>query len=309
MPDDIRNMTLDEIMGWTLNATEEWKPATIGNIDTLGSVHVWNTDNPDELVLEGDELLTIDTIVTFHNNASTFMSRLNQHFKNAQSVKAAKRSLLLHIQRPRPVQDAFDREHPVEEVEEIMSRQRHEVHLPFDAVQQDESGTKRELDESGAKLDLSKLLVWDLDEGGAIRVKNLHQEGLLTRWNAMHPDQQILLGDEIVAVNGNSMENYASTMQFAETVWDELIFAGRPGPEAAPVRLSLLRPVWLKRHVRQNMENGVHMDCVGCTTTTPEPPPFVEGMYDAVASRVQDSGHKPDRYGAADDDVVGATEG
>jgi len=190
-----------------------------------------------------------------------------------------------------------------------VSRQPHEVQLQFDAVQQDATGTKRALDESETKREINHFLGWELDESGAIRVKNLLQEGFLIRWNAMHPDQHILPGDEIVAVDGDSKESYASTTEFAGIVWGALLFAGRPRPEAALVRLSLLRPILRKRSVRQNMKNGVHMDCVGCTTTTPEPPPFVEGMYDdAVASRVQESGRKPDRYGAADDDVLGAAE-
>jgi len=280
-----------------LNATEEWKPATIGNIGTVGSVALWNADHPDDLILEGDELLKIDNIVTFHHNVSTFLSRLDQHFKNAQTVKATRRSLLLRIQRPRPVQDAFDREHPVEEVEEV-SRQPLEAQLQFDAVQRDESETKR---------GLSHVLGWELDEsGGTIQVKSILEEGLVTRWNDINDSlDRILPGDEIVAVNGETLWN---TQEFSETLWNTLASAGRLGPKGAPVRLSLARNNRRVRRNRQNMENGVHMDCVGCTTTTTEPPPWVEGQFDYVVRGAQESGHTPDRYGADDDDVIGASE-
>jgi hypothetical protein len=325
MPDDIRNTTLDSIMGWTLNATEEWKPATIGNIERLGGVAVWNQEHPDDLVLEGDELLKVDTIITFHHNASAFMSRLDQHFKNAQKVEATNRSLLVRIQRPRPVEEAFDAAHPLEKVEEMVSRTMHSIDLQFDAVQQDEGGAsngpermKGELDEHFRNRELKRFLGWELDESHAIpQVKALRPDGVVVRWNEMNPDQQILPDDQIIEVNGDTFLEYSlrqgSPTEFSDKVRSTLRSAGRLGLAGAPVRLVLARANRRVSYVRQNMENGVHMDCVGCTTTTAEPEPFVAGQYDslvpgALVPSVQEPGHKPDRYGVADDDVIGASE-
>jgi hypothetical protein len=331
MPDDIRHTTLDSIMGWTLAETDEWKPVSILNIERQGGVAVWNQEHPDDLVLEGDELLKVDTIITFHRNSSNFMSRLDQHFKNAQKAEATNRSLLVRIQRPRPVEEAFNEAHPMEKVEKVESMNTFSIDLQFDAVQEVEggattkgssltsSGTKRkkeETDESWSNRELKHFLGWELDEKGIPQVTALRTDGVVVRWNQRHPDQQILPDDQIIEVNGDTVNGPEFSDKFRST----LKSAGRLGYEGAPVHLVLQRANRVMSYVRQNMENGVHMECIGCTTTSAEPPPFVEGQYDSPvpsvqegqhdspAPEAQESGHKPDRYGAADDDVIGASE-
>jgi len=258
MPDDIRNTTLDSIMGWTVNITEEWKPAAIGNIAREGSVAMWNKEHPDKWILEGDELLKIDSIITFHHNASTFMSRLNQHFKSTQKAVVTNRTLLVHIQRPWPVQKWFDKKHPVEEIVESEYRDEYEAQLHFDAV-----GSK---ERQG----------WELDSRGPVQVRYVKQEGVVSRWNEKHPNESIKDHDEILAVNGDSFENYDSPREFSDKVNSTIQSARSSGPEGAPVRLTLLRPIRNVSYFRHNMENGVHLDSP-----------------------------MPDRYGMEDDDTVG----
>eukprot|EP00959_Pyramimonas_sp_CCMP1952_P399982 8380460-Pyramimonas_sp.AAC.1 len=71
-------------MGWKLGMTEEWKPITIRRIERHGSVAAWNHEHPDELILEGDEIMKVDNVV-FHHSSSTFEKTLRQHYRKASA--------------------------------------------------------------------------------------------------------------------------------------------------------------------------------------------------------------------------------
>jgi len=44
--------SMDGIMGWKLNMTDDWKPTTIRNIEPNGALANWNMNNADQLILE-----------------------------------------------------------------------------------------------------------------------------------------------------------------------------------------------------------------------------------------------------------------
>merc|ERR1719413_261910 len=70
--------TMDEIMGWNVgvqqgpDGAEEWMPAIINTIEESGPVAAWNKEHPDQLLLEGDEILDFDAM-KFHHNSTEWM--------------------------------------------------------------------------------------------------------------------------------------------------------------------------------------------------------------------------------------------
>jgi hypothetical protein len=323
MPENISSLTLDSIMGWKIGGQEEdgkpadWKPAAIHRIAREGAVATWNKAHPDDLILEGDELLKIDNIIQFatQRKSSVFMSRLKQHYINAQKVVAKNRSLLVRIQRPRTVQVAFDEKHPVEEIY-TTSRTGYDALLEFRNV----SGAENITDEKPklAEHILDDFLGWrtvpgvESDNGwsGPITVYKVVPGGVVSRLNEEHPNQAIAPFDEILGVNGVSWENYDTPKEFFQKVQSSLGAAARHGGSST-VMLSMARPTETLKYRRSNMENGVHMDCPGCTTTTTEPPPFVadgESPNDAPAPSDQTPADAQKPGDAADDDVIGASE-
>mmetsp|Transcript_11931 Transcript_11931/g.32355 ORF Transcript_11931/g.32355 Transcript_11931/m.32355 type:complete len:743 (-) Transcript_11931:249-2477(-) len=256
MPDDLSSSTLDSVMGWKLGMTEEWKPITIRRIERHGSVAAWNHEHPDELILEGDEIMKVDNVV-FHHSSSTFEKTLRQHYRKASAVEATKRSALVSIRRPREVQDAFDAVHPVQDIV-AWQRPQHLVTLEFDQVGNPTS-----------------LLGWqivhgretDSGESGPMKIKKVKPKGIVSEWNERHRDRSIAPGDEIVEVNGISWELYETAHEFADLVQSVLESAASKGPGGEPVELTLQRSTKYVRHVRKNMEHGVHMRVTAVTTS------------------------------------------
>jgi hypothetical protein len=266
------------IMGWKLGATEEWMPAFIRKIEHHGLVSDWNKEHPDNLILEGDELMKIDNI-TFHHNSSLFIANVRQHFWAEMRGKGTDRSVSISIRRPRAIQDAFDEAHPIKEIE-VWSKPKHRVTLQI-------------------KPELADHLGWEIaqaednDSGsGGVVVKSIHDTGLVSRWNERHTThgQSIAPGDHIVEVNGASWELYDTAKDFSDLVLSEL----RSGEL---VRLVLERPVRSVMQFRTNMELGVHMEgqASKAMTTTELPP--LEVQSDSAVGATDDG----DQAGAADD--------
>jgi len=261
LPDDVSQTTMDTVMGWKIGAKQEWEPVTIQKVEQHGRLAEWNQLHNDSLILEGDEILKVNHII-WHNNATKFNTSLQKHWKATQAVKATNRSIALSIRRPRPVQEAFDEAHPIEEIESCR-RTTASVTLRFPEKPED------------------RILGWKITPGaksatgveGPVLVEKLRPTGMVARWNAVHLSRKVEAGDQIVMLNGVSWDKYDSPKQFFDAVQEVLSTARGEGPAGGHVQLVLEKPICSVREVRLNMEHGVHMgadDSQATTTPLPE---------------------------------------
>jgi len=299
--------SMDELMGWTLGFKRhgDWQPATIRKIERHGALAKWNKKNADKLILEGDEILKVDKVLWQHNS-TTFMKNLKRHFKATLEANSSDPSwsVVLAVRRPRPVQNAFDETHPVQEIVS-WSRTNNSVALRFN--------------KSGE----TNLLGWKLSPGaksatgvdGPVLVEKVRGTGLVAEWNAENPDKAINSSDQIVTLNGVAWDKYASAQEFYDAVQTALTTAIHAGPAGDAVQLTLERPVRSVQYHRQNMEHGVHTVYHVHATTSPAPDAAIDTAYKQVGAK-DDSA---DATGATDegkpvgaeedsDGVIGATE-
>jgi len=298
--------SIDDLMGWTLGfkRSEAWQPTTIRNLERHGALAKWNKKHPDQLILEGDEVLKVDKVIWQHNT-TTFMKNLKRHFRDTLAAEASNKSwsVVLSIRRPRPVQNAFDEAHPVKEIASWKTTN-YSVALRFNRMGE------------------ANLVGWKLSPKsatgveGPVLVEKVRATGLVADWNAENPSKTILVSDQIVALNGISWDKYASAQEFHDAVQTALTAAGHAGSEGDAVQLTIERPVQSVKSSRLNMEHGVHtVYHVHATTTTAAP----EVIPDWVDKQVGATDKSADVTGATDDEkpvgaeedsdgVIGATE-
>ncbi|CAK0810286.1 unnamed protein product [Prorocentrum cordatum] len=303
---------MESVMGWKLGATEEWKPAVIKKIEPHGAVFNWNRDHPGSLILEGDELMKVDSIA-FQHNSSVFIANVKRHFWAATRVPETNRSTYVSVRRPRAIQDAFDEAHPIKDIQ-VSSDTQQRITLQFRSELADHLGWQIAPTE-------------DTDSGNSgVVVKAIDQTGLVSRWNEGHPDQSIAPGDHIIEVNGASWELYDTDKEFFNLVLSELQPDGHERSAGELLQLTLERRVRSVMQFRTNMEFGVHMQAqVSAAKTTTELPPLqapsdssagataVGGQAGASGEEVVDDAGNGKPVGAADDadddsDVIGAED-
>ncbi|CAK0872722.1 unnamed protein product [Prorocentrum cordatum] len=299
--------SMDYLMGWTLGfqRSSDWQPATIRKIERHCALAKWNKKNADKLILEGDEILKVDKVIWQHNS-TIFMKNLKRHFKAILEANAGDKSwsVVLTIRRPRPVQDAFDEAHPVQEIVS-WSRTNTSVALRFN--------------KSGE----TNLLGWKLSPGatsatgveGPVLVEKVRGTGLVAEWNAANPDKAINSSDQIVTLNGVAWDKYASAQDFYDAVQTALTTAIHAGPAGDAVQLTLERPVRSVQYHRQNIEHGVHTVYYLHATTTPVPEvgtDIADKQLRAKDDSVDNTGatgvDKPVGAEEDSDGVIGATE-
>jgi hypothetical protein len=300
---DVLDKPMDETMGWQLvrqhgeHGLEDWMPVIIKTVDRLGPVELWNKEHPDKLILEGDELMQLDN-VRFHHNSTIFMKTLQKHYRSATGVGGTNRSALVYIRRPRANQEEFDAMHPVKDVVHWL-RPKHSVEVTF---------PQAGIPNMGWQLLSAK----DTDSAsGAPLIKKIRPGGLVDAINAEKPES-IAAGDLITEIDGLGWEMYEKSSDFYAAVEQVLKDYARKGPESGPVNLVLERPKKLVRHVRANMERGVHIDAkmlrhmreLRTTSTTELPPMFGSDPNDQTKPTADDSASKNDK----DDEVIGASE-
>jgi len=288
----VSTASMDGIMGWKLNMTDDWKPTTIRNIEPNGALANWNMNNADQLILEGDEILKVDKVMWQHNS-TIFMHNLKRHFRATLAAETSNPewSVALSIRRPRPVQDAFDQAHPLKEIVS-WNRTNYNVALRFNRTGE------------------ANMLGWKLspksatDVEGPVLVEKVRATGLVAEWNAENPDNAILPSDQIVTLNGITWDKYASAQEFYDAVHTTLTAATHDGPAGDAVLLTLERPVQSVKSYRLNMEHGVHMDASQATST-----PAAEGSPDTADKQVGAKDDSADVTVATDDDKpVGAED-
>jgi hypothetical protein len=313
---DTNVTSIDDIMGWRLGFKRHgaWQPMTIRRLERHGALAQWNKNHPDQLILEGDEILKVDKVMWQHNS-TIFMKNLRRHFRDSQSADASNKSwsVALSIRRPRPVQNAFDEAHPMKE-NVSWNGTKYSVALRFNRTGE------------------ANLMGWKLSNksatgvDGPVLIEKIRATGLVAEWNAENPNKTILASDQIVALNGTSWDKYASAQKFYDAIQTALTAAGHAGPEGDAVQLTLERPVRSVSFYRQGLEYGVHTVYHLHSTTTPAPddttyyPTYTadtqtgatdhgaEEDSDGVIGATEDDDDKPVGAEEDSDGVIGATE-
>jgi len=309
--------TMEKEMGWQLErqhgseGLQEWKPVAVKYINRLGNVEAWNIKHPDQLIIEGDEIVQLDNI-KFQSNATMWLKYLQKHYRSATQVRNSNRSAQVYIRRPAALQKEFDETHPIKEIV-TWKRPKHHVQIRFPQTTGDPT----------------HLLGWQMVAGeqhdsgtSAIVIKKVVPGSLTDLINEYLNSTAIAAGDLIVGVNGVDWEVFDKASDFYAVVDEALKEAGKLGPDAEPVDLVLERPERDSRKVRLNMGRGVHMDPKMIrhfkemrSTTTTEPPPKFGKRWDdptrATDAAEKDTHDDEPVTGASEDDdndVAGASE-
>jgi len=313
LPDEL-DSSLDRIMGWALGlqhgreGAQDWKPVVIKKIEDFGPVAEWNSEHPDQLILEGDEVLQFDNVI-FHHNATRWMTVLRKHYRSATVDNRTHRSALVRVQRPRWIQDAFDETHPVGEIGQEEQRS---IQISFPQAASPLYLMGWEIAPSNGSYSCPAATIINRIRPSANDQRSVPR--LVDMYNSEHPGA-IAAGDLIVGVNGASCRQHKTAQDFYIAVREELRVAAWKG---LPVNLTLRRPTGLTVQGRKNMEHGVHMEPkvmehfrMMQSTTTTEPPPMLSGPGLPAAGDTSPTGATGATDAADGDDdegVIGATE-
>jgi len=164
-----------QAMGWKLNATVEWEPASIEKLRKDGLVAQYNREHPDAKILAGDEIMQVNHI-QWHHNTKTFQDRLKAQFTASQKGDGgAKGTLMLHLRRPRAVKEVLE----------------------------DQVYTKNYLVE--LKPEDAKPLGWHFKSGDGSEPPTVDkiksENSLIALYNKVHPTKQVQINDTLVQVN------------------------------------------------------------------------------------------------------------
>ncbi|CAK0858305.1 unnamed protein product [Prorocentrum cordatum] len=180
--------SLNQAMGWKLNATVDWMPISIEKMRNTGLVSMYNKEHPDAKIVAGDEILQVNHI-QWHHNAKIFVGRLEAQFTAARNSELVgtpsnENVLKLSIRRPRSVSDTPE--------EQVYTKQ------------------------YSAQLALkdARPLGWHLNkssEAEPIVVEKIRRGSLLDSYNKANPEAMVRVGDAILKVNdllwsGNTKE-------------------------------------------------------------------------------------------------------
>jgi len=181
-------VSLNQAMGWKLNATVDWMPISIEKMRNTGLVSMYNKEHPDAKIVAGDEILQVNHI-QWHHNAKIFVGRLEAQFTAARNSELVgtpsnENVLKLSIRRPRSVSDTPE--------EQVYTKQ------------------------YSAQLALkdARPLGWHLNKSSdaePIVVEKIRRGSLLDSYNKANPEAMVRVGDAILKVNdllwsGNTKE-------------------------------------------------------------------------------------------------------
>lgn len=101
-----------QLMGIEFNYSIDYNPLSISKIQKDGILDVYNTEHPDRIVLQGDEIVRVNA-VSFHHSARQFEKRIRQKFDSFRHGRGENKTALgFAIRRPRRVHEAWKAEHP-----------------------------------------------------------------------------------------------------------------------------------------------------------------------------------------------------
>jgi hypothetical protein len=191
--------TMDRVLGWDLNITEDWEPVSIGKIANGSVLAQWNEAHPEDIILEGDEILHVNKR-HWLRNTSQFLPHLTFNYRHR--AERTNGTFSLGLRRPRWVQDTYDQTRQLEDQKSKAAKERDDTHKKMYAREFTVSLSVPEDEKSSATMD--SVLGWKLNftkDWEPVSIGKVAKDGVLSQWNEANREDMILEGDEILHVN------------------------------------------------------------------------------------------------------------
>jgi len=211
--------TAVDFMGWELTSKTDWEPVTITKIMREGALARWNSAHPDDLILQGDQILKVNN-VSWDHNSTVFASSIGRQLARSRSPGSGG-TLALLIRRPWPVQEAFD-----------MARATQEL-----GVWKNKSFTTLfRFHRSLPGAEGVEAIGWQLEADGneaPVVVSKVWKEGLVAEWNAQNPASAIEPKSQVIQVNDVVWRVGSNSSDFMRSITEALENAAHDGPVRA----------------------------------------------------------------------------
>ncbi|CAK0807014.1 unnamed protein product [Prorocentrum cordatum] len=191
-------VNMDRVLGWDLNLTTDWEPATIGKIANGSVLAQWNGAHPSDMILQGDEILHVNKR-HWLRNTSQFLPHLAYNYQHRAERNG---TFALGLRRPRWVQDVYDQARELDEQKNHLAKEREDLYKKtycreftvclIVPVNETSSAT------------MGSVLGWKLDstkDWEPVSIGKIAKGGVLSHWNEANPGDMILEGDQILHVN------------------------------------------------------------------------------------------------------------
>jgi hypothetical protein len=178
-------------LGIVFDSFNDWEAPEIVSMRKPSLLEEWNKEHPDSAVHLHDRVVRVNHI-QFHHNANAFIERIvGQFTAGRKMLDGAREVMTLQIQRERVQQSQTRFAYQREDLHDKLYSK--EFNVPL-VVPEDETSPKTMDSVLGWELNVTKN--WD-----PVSVGKIVEGGLLAQWNEAHPDDMILVGDEILHVN------------------------------------------------------------------------------------------------------------
>jgi hypothetical protein len=200
-------------LGWELNTSVDWKPASVHKLDSTGLVALWNQEHPEFRIYPGDEIVQANRLV-WHHNSKQFGSKIATQLhhlahKSSPSVEV----LSLHVQRPRSVVEKLEDRMFVKKTREQGADRYVNVSYTRGWLAQIPARVGHKL---GLELNVT-------DDEFPVTIANVQKLGAVHIFNEDNPDDALVPGDQIFKVNdimwGSDSRAFGKRLdqQFAES--------------------------------------------------------------------------------------------
>lgn len=200
-------------LGWELNTSVDWKPASVHKLDSTGLVALWNQEHPEFRIYPGDEIVQANRLV-WHHNSKVFGSKIETQLHHlAHKSSPSDEVLSLHVQRPRSVVEKLEDRVFVKKAGEQGADRN--VHFSY---------TRGWLAEIPARVGHKLGLELNAtDDEFPVTIANIQKMGAVQIFNEDNPDDALVPGDQIFKVNdvmwGSDSRAFGERLdqQFAES--------------------------------------------------------------------------------------------
>jgi hypothetical protein len=177
-------------LGIVFDSFNDWEAPEIVSMRKPSLMEEWNKQHPDQAVHLHDRIVRVNHI-QFHHNANAFIERIvGQFTAGRKMLKGAREVMTLQVQRERQQQSQTRFAYQREDLHDKLYSKEFNVAL---AVPEDETSSKT----------MNSVLGWEMNvtkDWEPVSVGKIVEGGLIAQWNEAHPDDMILVGDEILHV-------------------------------------------------------------------------------------------------------------
>jgi len=178
---------VNQLLGIQLNASDDEFPVTINMVRRLTAAGIFNEDNPDDVMIPGDQIFKVNDIL-WRGNSREFAQSLEQEFAKSKRTGVMR----LWLQRPEGLQ------------------------------REDDSSLDYLEFSTELNVSLSQAMGWELNTTGAgpVTVSKLTNLGSIQSWNDNNPLKDIQVGDQLIQVEDRVWHN--NTEEFMKHLGHQL---------------------------------------------------------------------------------------